>query len=728
MTPLDIALGYIARGWNPVPIPLRSKKPTDNAWQKRQLDAATAPRVFNGGAQNIGVQMGPASRGLSDVDLDAAEAVVIGPYLLPTTAAIFGRPSKRASHRLYYTDLGATHDSAAAQFKAPDGTMLVEIRIGGGGKGAQTVFPGSVHESGELIAWEQDGEPARIAGDELLAEVKLAAAAALIARHWPVSGSRHDAACCLGGLLARINFSEQQIKLVTEAIARAAGDIAECKDRVTAARDAARGYQNGGHAYGMPQLINIVGKPAAKKIAEWIGYDARVEHDRHSGKRNDNSEREAISLEDFHAYLPQHKYIFAPTSDLWPTASVNARLPPVPVLDGNGKQKRDDKDKPEFISASNWLDHNRRVEQMTWAPGRPQLIKRKLVCEGGFVDQPDCSAFNLYRPPTIKPVAGDVTPWLELVRKVYPNEAGHIICWLAHRVQRPHEKINHALVLGGKPGIGKDTILVPVREAVGAWNFADVSPQEVLGSFCGFRRSVIIRINEARDLGEFDRYTFHDHMKVLVTTPPEVLRVNEKHLKEYYILNLCGIIITTNHKTDGLYFPADDRRHFVAWSILESSAFTEDYWKRMYRWFDDGGNERVAAYLAAVDLTSFDPKAPPPKTGAFWEIVNAHSTPEDTELADVLDALDNPDIVTTDAVAKRAETVHPMFAVWLRDRSNRTRIPFRFESCGYVVVTNPNDKTTGRWKIANVRYTIYGRNDLDERVRLAAAFKFTGAR
>jgi hypothetical protein len=276
MTPLDTALDYIARGWNPVPIPLRSKKPVDNAWQTRLIDAASAPQFFNSGSQNVGVGMGPASNGLSDVDLDAAEALDIGPYLLPATASIFGRPSKRFSHRLYYTDLATTHDGAAVQFRAPDGTMLVELRIGGGGKGAQTVFPGSVHENGERITWDQDGEPAKMAGDELLAKVKLVAAATLIARCWPAEGGRHDAARCLGGLLARVGFSEEPIKLVTQATARAAHD-GEWKDRVTAARDAAREYHQGGRAYGMPKLIEIIGKPATKRVAEWLGYDTRAE-------------------------------------------------------------------------------------------------------------------------------------------------------------------------------------------------------------------------------------------------------------------------------------------------------------------------------------------------------------------------------------------------------------------------------------------------------------------
>jgi hypothetical protein len=57
--------------------------------------------------------------------------------------------------------------------------------------------------------------------------------------------------------------------------------------------------------------------------------------------------------------------------------------------------------------------------------------------------------------------------------------------WLAHRVQQPQEKINHALVLGGPQGIGKDSLLEPVKRAVGPWNVAEVSPQHVLGRFNG---------------------------------------------------------------------------------------------------------------------------------------------------------------------------------------------------------------------------------------------------
>lgn len=165
----------------------------------------------------------------------------------------------------------------------------------------------------------------------------------------------------------------------------------------------------------------------------------------------------------------------------------------------------------------------------------------------------------------------------------------------------------------------------------------------------------------------------------------------------------------------------------VAWSNLTQDDFADRYWPKLYRWYANGGNEHVAAYLARLDLSGFDPKAPPPKTQAFWEIANANRAPEDAELADVLDDLGRPDVVTLDQVANRASLLQPAFAEWLRDRRNRRNIPHRFEDCEYVAVANPND-TEGRWKIGGTRHTIYGQTSLTIYDRLAAAFRLAGAR
>jgi hypothetical protein len=305
------------------------------------------------------------------------------------------------------------------------------------------------------------------------------------------------------------------------------------------------------------------------------------------------------------------------------------------------------------------------------------------------------------------------------VHKVYPDDAGHIIQWLAQRVQRPADKINHALVLGGSQGIGKDTLLEPVKHAVGPWNFHEVSPTQLLGRFNNFAKSIILRVSEARDLGEIDRFKFYDHAKIYTAAPPDVFRVDEKHLREQYVFNCLGFIITTNHKTDGIYLPADDRRHFVAWSNLSKDEFAIGYWQRLWEWYQTSGHGHVTAYLGELDITGFDAKAPPPKTPAFWDIVNANTAPEDIDLANLLDRMKNPDALTPRQMM--VEAVDDT-ADWLF--KNRRSIPHRLERCGYSPVQNTAAKD-GYWRVNGERQPIYCKTTLSAKQKLAAARKLS---
>ena len=207
-------------------------------------------------------------------------------------------------------------------------------------------------------------------------------------------------------------------------------------------------------------------------------------------------------------------------------------------------------------------------------------------------------------------------------------------------------------------------------------------------------------------------------MKAYTAAPPDVLRVDEKNLREYSVLNCCGVIITTNHKSDGIYLPADDRRHFVAWSERKPDDFDRDYWRDLWHWYEGGGYGHVAAYLNEYDIAHFNSKAPPPKTAAFWEIVDANRSPEDAELADALDEIGNPDATTLDRVRVRSSSAS--FVAWVTDRKNRRAIPHRFEQCGYVPVRNDTAKD-GLWKISGRRQVIYARSVLSISEKLRAA-------
>jgi hypothetical protein len=132
----------------------------------------------------------------------------------------------------------------------------------------------------------------------------------------------------------------------------------------------------------------------------------------------------------------------------------------------------------------------------------------------------------------------------------------------------------------------------------------------------------------------------------------------------------------------------------------------------------------VAAYLRQHDIGNFNPKAPPPKTDAFWAIADSNRVPEESELADVLDRLGKPDVVTLRKIQLSASSD---FAEWLRDRKNRRAIPHRLDSCGYVPVRNPDDKRDGQWKIGDKRYTVYAKAALSLHEQLAAIRKAVSA-
>ena len=94
----------------------------------------------------------------------------------------------------------------------------------------------------------------------------------------------------------------------------------------------------------------------------------------------------AITVTDFYAVMPTHSYIYTPNREMWPAASINARIPPIAVCDDEGKPVLNKNGAPEMTLASKWLDQNRPVEQLTWCPGLPELIRDRLIQQqGGWI-------------------------------------------------------------------------------------------------------------------------------------------------------------------------------------------------------------------------------------------------------------------------------------------------------------------------------------------------------
>jgi hypothetical protein len=425
----------------------------------------------------------------------------------------------------------------------------------------------------------------------------------------------------------------------------------------------------------------------------------------------------AIGLEDFYAVPSMARYMYMPTRESWIGRSVDRILPAIATPRKlNGKFVT--------IKPSLWLDQNRRVEQISWLPGAPEIIEDRLITSRGWLPRPGARCLNLYRPPAS--IIGDPAlagPWLDHLERIYPTDHDHIADWLAQRVQQPAVKPNHVLLLGGPSGIGKDWVLFPLGPALGDENFRDISPEKLFERFNAYGQAVVLLISEAHDLGDGEhanRFKLYERLKIYAASPPDVLRIDEKFVPAYYVPNIVGVAITTNYKSDGIYLPSDDRRFYIAWSESLKEEFAGEF-EEKWRWMtQEGGAAHVAAYLAQRDLSKFNPRALPQKTSAFFDIVDAGQAPEDAELADALDQLGRPDICS---LATVAATPIGAGLDWLLERKSRRSVLHRMERCGYARFRNPEVKN-GLWVINGRRQALYARAELDPKTRLEKAKAF----
>ena len=276
MNAVDIARDIIRRGYKPVPVPFGAKGPEGReavGWPNKNY-ATDLLHHFGRRKLNCGCQFGACSKNLSDTDLDCKEAIALAPYFLPRTNSVYGRPSKPRSHFLY-TCADVPPNRAAYQFFDENEAMILEMRFGGGivgeQKGAQSIWPGSTHKSGEVYEWSEDGEPANIAFADWHLAVQKVAAATIIARHWPPLGGRHDAALVLGGFLARLGWNEDAVEHFVIAAATVGGsDDPQAKGRP--ARDAVKNFTARGNTFGLPQMCETFGEKPALKIKKILGY------------------------------------------------------------------------------------------------------------------------------------------------------------------------------------------------------------------------------------------------------------------------------------------------------------------------------------------------------------------------------------------------------------------------------------------------------------------------
>jgi hypothetical protein len=266
------------------------------------------------------------------------------------------------------------------------------------------------------------------------------------------------------------------------------------------------------------------------------------------------------------------------------------------------------------VEASVSFDENRQAKGakalagVTYAAGASILVARDGLPYG-----------NRWRDARPTPKAGDVSPWLAHVERMVPEpfEREHLLNALAHKVQFPNHKINHAILMGGNHGSGKDTLFAPFFWAIGGDAKANCSlvKNEDLNSQWGYALECeVMEIAELRQAEAKDRRALENTLKPIIAAPPELLMVNRKGMHPYMALNRVFVIAFSNERV-AISLPSEDRRWFVLW--CEAQKLPEAQAVSLWNWYQHrGGFEAVAHYLHTRDVSDWNPTAPPPMTEA----------------------------------------------------------------------------------------------------------------
>jgi Family of unknown function (DUF5906)/Bifunctional DNA primase/polymerase, N-terminal/Primase C terminal 2 (PriCT-2) len=233
------------------------------------------------------------------------------------------------------------------------------------------------------------------------------------------------------------------------------------------------------------------------------------------------------------------------------------------------------------------------VSNLTYDPGAPPLTPT--------VTYP---VFNKWRPTKVKRQVvspSQVKPWLDHVAFVLgASESDRFVKWCAFVAQCPELKPNwHYLVMSAQ-GVGKDTMLAPVKAAVGAVNAKEAMIKQLNDGFNDSLETKLLIVGETHQ----PRWTAHEvasNLKHVLARPPEFLTINQKYIVRYEIPNRIAVIMFSN-EANPLQLDRNQRRVHVV-NRRDIDPKPPAYYAALWDWLNAGGTDLTAAYLLALPLS-----------------------------------------------------------------------------------------------------------------------------
>jgi hypothetical protein len=261
------------------------------------------------------------------------------------------------------------------------------------------------------------------------------------------------------------------------------------------------------------------------------------------------------------------------------------------------------------------------IEGLEFAPGQARIFTEAAELGGRTM-------LNLWTPPKRCESVGlgsarlleDHAAYLCNGDKVATN---HLLDWIAHLVQKPGERVNHAvLITSAAQGVGKSMFGVAVGLLTGKSNHTRMDTAILKSGFDGLLAGkLVVQVDEVYEAGN---YALANALKPKVTEGD--LPINVKYGAQIVVRNFARWLMFSNHTANPLALESGDRRFFVIECKQQPKG--PAYYAMLDReMMSEAGIEGVRRWLMRRDLSRFNPKAPPPMTQAKAAVIEASGNP-----------------------------------------------------------------------------------------------------
>jgi hypothetical protein len=279
------------------------------------------------------------------------------------------------------------------------------------------------------------------------------------------------------------------------------------------------------------------------------------------------------------------------------------------------------------------------VNEREFRPGLPLMIDGKL---------------NLAQTLQWPMQTDDPELWHMLGQYLFePHELNHILDWLAFTIQKPHEKIEHTLLITGAQGAGKSLFFAPIEKALRRVGQArTVNSNQLQSQFNDYLVGTKLLIMEELNMAGTG-YGGSNKLKEMQASPPDFLPVNSKGIPLFYIPNIVNIIAYSNFELS-IKLEQNQRRWYV---VHTNAGRLEDQDFYTYDAFNDTLSDhyvdKILSYLSRRSITEFK-RGNAPRTQAAQDM-EMLSIPGYRDLSPTILEIEWPDLVELREVKTRLE-------------------------------------------------------------------------